>query len=232
MVNYANGKIYKIQAENGADEDIYIGSTCKKLCQRMTSHRSCYKKYKNGKFSFTTSFFLFDKYGIENCKIYLIENVTATCKEELTKAEGIHIRRLPCVNKNIPGRTKHEYSKLYEEENKDKRRERKKLYEEKNKDKIRERKKQYYIDNVEYKKEKYQENKDKICEQHKVYREVNKDIIAERRKEYYQANKQIILNKQKNIYVCQCGSELTISGKARHEKSKKHLEYIAKLPIT
>ena len=38
------------------------------------------------------SYDLFDKYGIDNCQILLIEKVNATCKEELLSREAI-IRR-------------------------------------------------------------------------------------------------------------------------------------------
>ena len=45
MVNYNNGKIYKI--ENNIDDMIYIGSTTKQyLSQRMDKHRSSYKRWK------------------------------------------------------------------------------------------------------------------------------------------------------------------------------------------
>jgi len=49
MVNYSNGKVYKVYpiAEHLDHEEIYIGSTTKvHLSKRMVNHRS---KYKNGK---------------------------------------------------------------------------------------------------------------------------------------------------------------------------------------
>ena len=51
MVNYNNGKIYKIEPIVDHDEgDIYIGSTTKHyLSQRMDKHRGNYKSWKNGK---------------------------------------------------------------------------------------------------------------------------------------------------------------------------------------
>ena len=55
MINYGNGKIYKIEPICEHDEgDIYIGSTTKeKLCQRMTTHRSSYKYWLSGKWQTT-----------------------------------------------------------------------------------------------------------------------------------------------------------------------------------
>ena len=46
MINYNNGKIYKIEPINGEDGDIYIGSTTKEfLSQRLATHRGEYKQY-------------------------------------------------------------------------------------------------------------------------------------------------------------------------------------------
>jgi hypothetical protein len=101
MVNYGNSKIYKIEprAEHEPNE-IYIGSTTKQyLSQRMDTHRNNYKSYKEGKSNFTTSFKLFDKYGLGNCDILLLENVNATNKDELRTREAYYIRNLECVNK-------------------------------------------------------------------------------------------------------------------------------------
>ena len=48
MVNYNNGKIYKIEDLSG--EICYIGSTTKeRLCQRMVNHRAKYIHWKSGK---------------------------------------------------------------------------------------------------------------------------------------------------------------------------------------
>ena len=108
--NYQNGKIYKIEPINGEDGDIYIGSTTKEyLSQRMTAHRSSYNQWKKGKSTNTTSFYLFEKYGKENCNIILLENSPCNSKDQLIAKEAYYIRLLPCINKNIPGRAQKEY---------------------------------------------------------------------------------------------------------------------------
>ena len=111
MVNYNNGKIYKIAPVSGGEEgDIYVGSTTKQyLSQRMDSHRCQYKQYKLGKHHKTTSFDLFDKYGLDNCQITLIESVDANSRDELIARERYYIQSQDCVNKNIAGRTHKEY---------------------------------------------------------------------------------------------------------------------------
>ncbi len=111
MVNYSNGKIYKIEPICDHDEgDIYIGSTTKQyLSQRIDKHRSNYKSWKNNKCNKVQVFEIFDKYGVSNCQIVLIENVNAESKDELLAREKHYIKSVKCVNKNIPGRTMKEY---------------------------------------------------------------------------------------------------------------------------
>lgn len=140
MINYNKGKIYKIESINGAEGEIYIGSTTKDyLSQRMTTHRGSYNSFKNGKSPFITSYLLFDKYGVENCKIILLETVNVNSKDELLSREAHYIKKLDCVNKQIPLRTRKEYSKEYYQENKEHITEWQKDYYIKNKDYITER---------------------------------------------------------------------------------------------
>ena len=135
MINYNNGKIYKIEPIVEHDEDeIYVGSTTKHyLSQRMVNHRSDYKRYIEGKTKYIfSSFKLFDKYGVENCEISLIETVNANSNDGLKAREKYYIQLLKCVNKNIPNRTHEEYLEYYKE------------YRENNKDKIKEQSREYY----------------------------------------------------------------------------------------
>jgi hypothetical protein len=73
-------------------------------------------------------------------------------------------------------------------------------------------------------KEYYEDNKNKIKEQEKEYRKENKDRIKERKQKYNKDNK----DKIKQKINCDCGSILQKCEKARHEKSKKHLEFNSK----
>ena len=140
MVNYNNGKIYKI--ENNVDDEIYIGSTTKQyLSQRMVEHRSAFKSWKNGGYHNISVFEMFDKHGIENCFIVLLELVNCNTNDELKAREAFYIKTLVCVNKIIPLRTRNEYYM----DNKEKHME----YYDDNKNKIKEYEKQYRVDNKE-----------------------------------------------------------------------------------
>jgi hypothetical protein len=102
-INYNNGKIYKIEAINGEEGDIYIGSTTKQyLSQRMTKHREDYNRWNQGKYHKTMLFNLFENYGIENCKIILLENCPCDSKDQLHARESHYIKSLNCINKCIP----------------------------------------------------------------------------------------------------------------------------------
>ncbi len=110
MTKYDKTKIYKIWSPLG--DNIYIGCTTKEyLSSRMSHHRYEYKIYlksEKNKMS-TTSCLLFDKYGVENCFIELIESKKCNSKDEQIKLEGEWIRKLNCINNYIPDRTKHEW---------------------------------------------------------------------------------------------------------------------------
>ncbi len=143
MINYNNSKIYRIEPNCDHEEnEIYIGSTTKdKLCQRMATHRMHYKQWKEGKRNKTMSHDLFDKYGVENCSIVLIENVNANNKDELLAREKHYINTLKCVNKYVPRQTEHEYY----EKNKEIIIENSKQYYEFNKGKIKQRKSEIFM---------------------------------------------------------------------------------------
>jgi len=108
--DYANGRIYKIEPICEHDEnEVYYGSTCQLLCKRMDKHRTNYKCWLNGSNKYTSSFILFEKYGTENCNIYLVELYPCVTKEELLSREGYYIKNNKCVNRMVAGRTQKQY---------------------------------------------------------------------------------------------------------------------------
>lgn len=80
----------------------------------------------------------------------------------------------------------------------------------------------------------FEENKDKIKIQKKIYQDLNKDKIKKYQKNWYTDNKDEI-REQRNEYkkeyrkqkkTCECGSIFGINDKARHLKTKKHLDFV------
>ena len=93
-----------------------------------------------------------------------------------------------------------------------------------------ERDKKYHLENIdkisEKNKEWYLENRDKILEKKKEYHLENRDKISEKKKEYRLENRDKISEKKKEKMTCVCGSTFRICAKARHEKSKKHQQFL------
>ena len=127
------GYIYKIQPtiEHQPDE-IYIGSTTKKLNERLYNHKYNYGRYLNGKYNNVSVFKLFDKFGLNNIEIVLLQEIDFNDKKQLTDLEGRFIKDNACVNKCIMGRTMKEYYNA----NKDKKIEYQKQYRKDNKNKL------------------------------------------------------------------------------------------------
>jgi hypothetical protein len=158
---YQNGKIYKVIDNN--HNLIYYGSTINKLCKRIATHREAYRKKK----AYYTIFEIFDKYGLENCKIELVENFPCNNRKELDAREGFYIKNNECVNKFVAGRSK-EYYKEYQKEYQ------KKLYEKK-KDLIKIKNEKYREKNKDLIKNKRDANKEKMNLYQKLYRKAKKE---------------------------------------------------------
>ena len=194
MNRYENGKIYKI-VDVGYTK-CYIGSTTEKLSKRFERHRKYYKRFLEQNVIDTKAIDIFEEYGIDNCKIELIENCPCQTKEELLRREGYHIQNNDCVNKQVAGRTPKEYY----EQNKE------------------------YRD--KQRKEHYQRHKEYYKELNKNYRMSHQEEIQRQRKEYYEQNKEHIKEKRREIFYCDCGGSCWTSAKARHYKTTKHQTYL------
>ena len=75
------------------------------LSSRMALHRRDYKQYNAGQAGYVSSYALFDKCGVEHCKIELIEDYPCESREQLAKREGHYIKQEECINKVVAGRT-------------------------------------------------------------------------------------------------------------------------------
>lgn len=108
---YNFSKVYAVYCPTSDDELLYVGSTTKKyLCSRLAEHKANFKQFLAGRVVGKSSCFeIFNKYGVENCKIKLLEHVNCETHEELASREAYHIRNNICVNKQVPHRTRKEY---------------------------------------------------------------------------------------------------------------------------
>jgi hypothetical protein len=164
--DYSKGKIYKIVADTDEEYLPYVGSTIEELSQRMAGHRAFYKSWKKGKGTHIKSYDLFDKFGIENCKIILLEEYPCDSKMKLLMKEREWFDKMECCNKNKPFRLveeKVEYEKEYQKE-----------YRDEHKEIIAEKAKIHY-----------EANKEQFLEKAKIHYEANKEQFLEKKKEKY-----------------------------------------------
>lgn len=207
--NYTFGKIYKVEPVcEHDDKDVYYGSTTQTLSKRMGVHRGKYKLYKEGKQHKYSIFDIFDKFGVDNCKIYLVEDFPCERKEQLEKREGEIIRTNKCVNRTVAGRTPQDYR----EENRQLINTKARMYRETNAQIIKQKKAI-----------KHQ------CECGGNYTQDNKSVHM-RTKKHQNFLNHIVVDKAENlrirrekeklakskICICECGKEYTQGHKARH----------------
>ena len=109
---YENGKIVKV-VDSGYNK-CYYTSTIQPLGVRMCGIRSKYKKFKAGEGPKFAVFDIFDKYGIDNCNIELVEYYPCTSKDELEAREGYYIQHNICVNKELDCPCGSKYTKKHQ----------------------------------------------------------------------------------------------------------------------
>jgi len=167
MVNYQNGKIYKIVCHTTGK--VYVGSTTKEyLSQRLAKHVKCFRSYlKNGKNNrnYITSYQVLEN---NNYEIMLLELCPCSCIDELHLRERFYTHTIECVNKVKNQGIKAELGKKEYDKQKNKE------YREKNKDLIKEKQKVYH-----------EKNKESHKEYNKQYREKNKEAIKQRKSRTY-----------------------------------------------
>jgi len=134
MVNYQDGKVYTVWFE-GEDKQ-YYGSTTVSLKERLSQHKRAYKAFLKGTYNSNSLYTLFNKYGVENAKIELVEAVPCENRSQLEAREGFHIRANTHINRCIVGTTKGEGVKRWKDDNKQRVKDVGKAYYEANKEKI------------------------------------------------------------------------------------------------
>ena len=102
------GFVYTIRSKSS--DLVYYGSTVEKmLSNRMSSHRTSYKRWLAGKVRNCMSFQIM---ALGDAYIELVEEVEVKTRQHLRALEGKYQRENTCVNKKIAGRTKAEWAAL------------------------------------------------------------------------------------------------------------------------
>ena len=105
------GFIYKLYCPTVENSDAYYGSsTNKRSNDRFIGHKVHYRNWKDGIKTHLTSFNLFDKYGVNNCALEVMENINFNDITELRERERYYIDNNPCINIQKPNRSKKQYA--------------------------------------------------------------------------------------------------------------------------
>lgn len=172
MVNYKNGKIYKIVSSY--TDMVYIGSTTKKyLSDRFYYHNHKCRRWLQNVDYYLSSFSLL-LYGDD--RIVLLENVSCSSKNELQAREQYWIEYYSekSVNMyNAQGRSK--IKKMQADKD----------YRHRNKARLRQKGREYYYKNKQKSLQYYKNNQESILKKKHEYYLKNKDKILQRSKDNY-----------------------------------------------
>ena len=170
--------------------DVYVGSTKNTLGWRFRKHKSALD---------CSSKILFEKYGVEHCRIRELE----CCDEENRKIREDHwIKEMKGVNQLAPVFDRVDYARKYQNEHRERIAEHSRKYREENREKRNESSRKYYEENREKRNEScrkyYEVNRERINELQRKYREENKEKLLQRKRELYAAKKisAAIINEQ------------------------------------
>jgi len=177
--------------------ECYVGHTTN-FVKRKHNHKSNCKTKNLKLYQMIREHGGWDNWNMSPICEYPCENYIQACiKEEEYRVE---LQSILNNNKCYTGLSKDEYKKEYAKEHKE--------------------------EITEYTKEYGQTHKKQILEKKKEYGQTHKKQILEKKKEYNQKNKEQISEKRKEKITCECGLIICKYEKPRHEKSKKHQDFI------
>lgn len=136
-----------------------------------------------------------------NFEMVLVEDFPCLTKKELNVRERYYIDNFPNINHVVPTRTVKEYQEHHKEK--------------------------YKAYNQQWDKEHRQERNVYSQELYKN-NEDYKQKAKERATKYYEEKKEKVLERLMARYVCDCGAEGLVANKSRHEKSKRHQDFITR----
>jgi hypothetical protein len=213
-VDYSKTVIYKIVCNDLLVTDLYVGHTThfrnRKNCHKCDCKTSDLKIYKT----------IRDNGNWENWTMAQIEEFPCANGNEARARERHWYEQLNAtLNTVYPQRNLPEYYVA----NRNKILDYQKEYKDINKDKIKDGAKKYYDEIKDNKRQEYLNN---TQDQRKQYLDANKDKIIIKKKEWYEKNKDKILEDQRSKYTCECGTICRHDVKAKHFRTKKHINYL------
>jgi hypothetical protein len=221
-INYDNVYFYKIVCKDLNIAECYVGHTTH-FINRKNKHKNVCIDVNNNHHEYPIYKFIRDNGGWDNWDMILIEQCTCESALDARKRERGYMEHLKAtLNVRVPSRS----GKEWRDDNKDKYQEYRKEYYEQHKDELRVKEKIYRENNYDKIKQRREDNKERDYKVHKVYHEKNRDKINENKKKYYESNKDKISEHGSQRITCACGAEIARGGKAQHERSIKHQQFI------
>ena len=204
--DYSKTHFYKIICKDTSIKDIYVGHTTD-----FKTRKGCHKRVcpnpNDINYNLPVYKFIRDNNGWNNFDMIWLETNNYENSMEARKRERELIEELNASLNQARPYTSVEEKKIYKQE-----------WARNNEESVREYKHNWHIDNrnrlSEIKRQKYQDNREEQLAKCKKYYE---DNIEERR---------AIRNR---VCQCSCGYTYTYSNKSRHERSKKHQDYLNSL---
>ena len=133
-IDYSKAIIYKIVCKDITVTECYVGSTTD-LTRRRNHHKCECQNHNRKHYHCYIHQFIRENNGFSNFDVVKVEDYPCSNREDLYTRKRQVIEELGAtLNKQIPSRTREEYHKEYNEQNRDK----KKEYYEQNKDKMKE----------------------------------------------------------------------------------------------
>ena len=196
-INYENTVIYKIVCKDITNTSVYIGHTTN-FIKRKTQHKDCCRyEFKSKK---------------NNIKIY----ETINNNGGWDNWDMLEIEKFPCLDGNEARARERYWYKLHESKlNTQAPNRTRQEYKLENKEKLKQANHEYFL-----------KHKTEIYIKRKEKRKPHKDKINEKSKEYREKHKDDINEKKRQKITCICGVSCSKSGKSKHEKTKKHLDFI------
>jgi hypothetical protein len=211
-MDYSKCLIYKLVCNNLDVKDCYVGHTTN-YKQRKGLHKSSCNNSNSKLYNLKVYQFIRENGGWTNWSMVLVENYPCNDVLEARARERYWFEILNAnLNSEVPNRNQKEYY----ETNKEKIAEYYKEWNKVNKEHL-----------AEYNKEYRETNKEKVVEYQKEWYKTNKERVLEKIKEYRENNKEQIKEQKAQLITCECGRKITKGHKARHCKSKIHLNYVS-----
>ena len=211
MPDYSNSSVYRIVCKDTSVTESYVGSTCN-LRNRIAKHKTTCNNSNNEAHNTPVYVFIREHGGWENWDVVVVESVSCETVKQLRDRERHWLEQIGAtLNADVPNRSKAEWTEL-------------------NREHVRKRQHELYLRNhderLENQHEYNEKNREKINERQREYNKKNKDKVNAKDRERYQKRKDKLNARSREKITCGCGSVVRRGGKAEHERTDKHKEWL------